>query len=221
MSINKYREYAVDVFFNTYYLLNKACGPEGCAHFERLVEAQFAGLTSGLEKERSEMLKDVETGILAAREILEDLELESETNPFVERVWRLILQCERGVYTVAVGAFGFFKMAANMLPNAPYLLKDTISFMVQAMLENSKLHAAFFNTLVELATAARSAFTDTEFIMVLEFLEGNAHALAVEHCGMAMEALCSICTELDESKLPDFVHRCLTIPVKEIEKIEM
>lgn len=82
MSISKYREFACDVYFKAFYLLRKIFDSRG----EQLIFDLFRSYIQNMQEPYV-----AESGIFAARSILDALDMNELSNQFIQAVYTAII----------------------------------------------------------------------------------------------------------------------------------
>lgn len=217
-SIDTYRDYAADLFFNTYYIGGLFKGRECKEHFEQILLEKF----QQNDQSSTEFAQSVEVSLFAARNTIDAVDLPEDK--LIEVIWTTLLKIsDFKEPTVFLSALGFFSDGSIYLEHNKAILPETLQYIIEGFNlyhKMPRIQSSIFKCLVEIGQNSSSCFDESTFEIFLTFIEQNAAIIDKDNCSNAMEGICSLCSVLDDDKLPMVMHRTVKWSTDTFPEIE-
>jgi hypothetical protein len=225
----KYREYASDLFFSTYYIGGLIKGREYKNIFENMLLERF----KMNDQTEEEYAKTIEVVLFAAKSSIDAVELPNSEYPdlntgqidlLIDKIWTALLEIkEFKEPTMFWTALHFMNEGSIYLPYKNELLKESLEYIFEGFglyHKISTIQGAVFRWLIEIAQNGSSIFNEGTFELFLSFVEQNASVINKDNWSNAMEGLWSICSAVPEEKIPEVMHRILKCATEIFPQIE-
>jgi hypothetical protein len=164
MSASKYREFALDVFFKAFYLLGRIYKEQGENLIFDLIIAEVSSVLDPLI---------VESGIFAAKSIIDALKECPTHNTFIGKMFELILinPFKFKSRSLTKQSILFINEASIYFKVLPTMILQILNFLIEATVYFRDSHSIIFKTIMEICLKCKEKFGDNEFNVLYTFLE--------------------------------------------------
>ena len=232
--VGHYREYAADLFFNTYHMWDLLHWPDKKIIFEQILWESFS-LENLNQKEQSQY---IEASIFAAKSTFEAVELPDDK--LLEKIWSWILNMGYiSEPTVFHTSLLFFNEWATYLTYNKSIIMLTIEYIKSGFnifSSISWIQGSIFKCLVEIwqymtiwpksddeceiKTDKQIIDVQNAFEAILDFLKENAASIEKDNWFSAMESIWNVWSILPEEEVPGTINQILKIATDVYPKLE-
>ena len=114
--------------------------------------------------------------------------------------------------TVFHSALLFMEEGATYLIHNKNILSPTLEYIFDGFnsyYQIPKIQSCIFNCLMDISKKASQSFTEEIFEKYLSFIENNASLIEKQNWSNSMEGIWSICSVVDDEKIPKVMLRIL------------
>lgn len=156
-----------------------------------------------------------ESGLFAARSVLDALDLNDQSSKFMQNVYTSIIQNPFTMThkVLAKSSVVFIQESSTFIRAYPTLISAILPLLLQLGSLYPDIQSIVFKTIYELCLQCKDVFSDNEFNGLYTYLEHNYLTLPSDSVGMLMEAVCTVCSVLPSEKLPEAVSKTSRIAV--------